>query len=155
MFFVCYNHDVRHSDFDSREGFVRARVKFQGLVGIPRTKEGARLTWLVNYDPCGLIPQYASTHALLSAMFYPRQIVIEVEKQNMDDLFMSSQEEKDELRVLRERLDKAQADLRAARALDEQQQIQLSQQEAEISSLRRELDRQHRTLAMELVKRGK
>ena len=79
---------VLHPHFASREGFVRANVKYQGLVGVP-LKEGAlrpagtwsRLTWLVNVDFGGSIPVEFVQSALLNSMFLPRAKVIEMESQ--------------------------------------------------------------------------
>ncbi len=77
--FFTYNHDVEHPYFSSRDGFVRAKIRFQGLVGEPimdteaiLNREAARLTWLVNIDFGGMVPTTFVREGLLNMMFYPR-----------------------------------------------------------------------------------
>ena len=81
MFFFCYNHDVEHHYFSSREGFQRATMKFQGMVGVTTVHNTTRLTWLVNLDLGGLVPTRSGENGLLGTMIYPRQLVIDVKKQ--------------------------------------------------------------------------
>ena len=77
--FVCYNHDVESEYFTRREGFLRASIKFQGMVGLPRFDGGARLTWIVNCDLSGLVPEFAVRGGLLKTMFYPKRTILELE----------------------------------------------------------------------------
>ena len=82
MFFFCYNHDVEHPHFSERQGFQRARMKFQGMVGVPcDTRKATKLTWLVNIDFCGLVPTMAMHSGLKTWMFYPRKVELEMEEE--------------------------------------------------------------------------
>ena len=84
---LCYNHDVEHEYFSQREGFQRAKMRFQGLVGeaMPSSESSAtkvktRLTWFVCCDFGGLVPTVAVQSLLLTSMFYPRQTMLELEQ---------------------------------------------------------------------------
>ena len=52
--FYTYNHDIDHPYFAPREGYVRANVRYQGLLGEPNGSNTLRLTWLLNMDFGGL-----------------------------------------------------------------------------------------------------
>ncbi len=85
--FLCYNHDVEHPYFSSRESYVRSRLRYQGLVGVPLAGKGAglgqtaaRLTWLVNMEFGGLVPTMFVREGLLKLMFFPRTHLIAMEQ---------------------------------------------------------------------------
>ena len=70
--FVTYNHDVEHTYFKKRRGFVRAQVKYQGVVG-ESVHGKTRLTWLLNIDFRGLVPT-AAVQGFLSTTMVGRSI---------------------------------------------------------------------------------
>ena len=83
--FFTYNQDVEHPYFSSRNGYVRANVRFQGLVGVPLSgakaegrRNEARLTWLINMDCGGLVPSSFVRQALFNTMFFPQRMVTEL-----------------------------------------------------------------------------
>lgn len=62
-------------------------MRFQGLVGEPimdtetrKSREAARLTWLVNIDFGGMVPTVFVREGLLNLMFYPRAKLIQIEQ---------------------------------------------------------------------------
>ena len=73
--FYTYNQSVDHPYFASRPGFVRAKVKCQGMVGVVGDGGKTRLTWLVNCDFGGLVPSSFTTGLLVAFMAYPIQVV--------------------------------------------------------------------------------
>ena len=77
--FVAYNHDVEHPYFAPRAGFVRAHMKYQGMVGISEEPGKTRLTWLINVDFGGLIPSSFAEGLLVSVMVYPLSVAEDAE----------------------------------------------------------------------------
>ena len=73
--FYTYNHDVDHPYFAPRSGFVRAKVKYQGMVGVLGDGGKTRLTWLVNMDFGGAVPTSFMNAMIVNLMFYPVSIV--------------------------------------------------------------------------------
>ena len=72
--FYTYSHSVEHPYFASRPGFVRANVKYQGLVGVLGDGGKTRLTWMVNFDFGGLVPSSFASSFLLFAMNYAYEV---------------------------------------------------------------------------------
>ena len=79
-YFYTYNHSLDHPYFASRPGFVRAKVQYQGMVGVVGDGGKTRLTWLVNLDFGGLVPTSFMTGLLVSLMSYPIQILEDTEE---------------------------------------------------------------------------
>ena len=77
--FVAYNHDIEHPHFAPRDGFVRAHVKYQGMIAIPGEAGETRLYWLVNMDFGGLIPSSFAEGLLVSVMSYPLSVAEDAE----------------------------------------------------------------------------
>ena len=75
--FYTYNQSIEHPYFASRPGFVQAKVKYQGMVGVMGDRGMARLTWLVNMELGGLVPSAFTTGLMLSVMAYPLVILEE------------------------------------------------------------------------------
>ena len=73
--FFTYNHDVDHPYFAPGTGFVRVKVKYQGMVGVKDDEGKTRLTWLVNMDLGGNIPFSFGTGLLVGLMTLPASIV--------------------------------------------------------------------------------
>ena len=69
--FYTYNHDVDHPYFAPRSGFVRAKMKYQGLVGVLGDGGKTRLTWLVNCDFGGAVPTSFMNATLVNLMVFP------------------------------------------------------------------------------------
>ena len=65
VYSYTYNHDLPHPAFLKREGFVRALIRYQGMVGKP-IDDGTRLTWLVNMDMGSMVPS-VFTRALVNS----------------------------------------------------------------------------------------
>ena len=78
--FFTYNHDLQHPYFAPRRGFVRAHVKYQGMVGVSAQRCRTRLTWLVNMDFGGFIPSSFMGALAVAVMGYPFHVVAESEK---------------------------------------------------------------------------
>ena len=75
--FYTYNHDVPQPYFATRDGFVRASIKFQGLVGLAsRQRKHTTLTWLANINFGGFVPPAFVQDALINAMYFPRTQVM-------------------------------------------------------------------------------
>ena len=75
--FYTYNHDVDHHYFAPRSGFVRAKMKYQGMVGVLGDRGKARLTWLVNLDFGGAVPTSFMNAMIVNLMIYPVSFVEE------------------------------------------------------------------------------
>ena len=73
--FYTYNHNIDHPYFSSRPGFVRAKMKYQGMVGVVGDGGKTRLTWLANLDLGGMIPASFTTGLLMTLMTMPIEIV--------------------------------------------------------------------------------
>ena len=73
--FYVYNHDVDHHYFAPRSGFVRAKIKYQGLVGVLGDGGKTRLTWLVNMDFGGAVPSSFTNAMILNLMVFPVSFV--------------------------------------------------------------------------------
>ena len=69
--FYTYNHDLEHPYFSPRDGFTRASVKNQGMVGIASSAGLTRLTWLCNMEFGGLIPSAFTNEILVTLMALP------------------------------------------------------------------------------------
>tara|TARA_A100001015_G_scaffold312050_2_gene416462 strand:- start:126 stop:842 length:717 start_codon:yes stop_codon:yes gene_type:complete len=80
--FFTYNHDAEHPHFATRPGFVRIKMKFQGMVGIMGNGGKTRLTWFVNMDFGGLVPSLFTQEFLLKTLSFPISVVQETK----DDL---------------------------------------------------------------------
>ncbi len=78
--FYTYNHDIDHPYFAHRPGFVRMKVKNQGLVGTLGDEGKTRLTWLVNTDPGGMIPSAFMNGLLVCLMSTPFIFVEQTEE---------------------------------------------------------------------------
>tara|TARA_A100001015_G_scaffold219200_1_gene246502 strand:+ start:991 stop:1566 length:576 start_codon:yes stop_codon:yes gene_type:complete len=74
-YFYTYNHSLDHPYFASRPGFVRAKMKYQGMVGVVGDGGKTRLTWLVNMDFGGLVPTSFMAGLLVSIMSFPIQVL--------------------------------------------------------------------------------
>ena len=74
-FFYTYNESIEHPYFVSRPGFVRFKMKYQGMVGVMGGGGKTRLTWFVNMDFGGLLPSAFTNGLLVALMHLPRQIV--------------------------------------------------------------------------------
>ena len=79
-YFYTYNHDIDHPYFAHRPGFVRMKVKNQGLVGTLGDEGKTRLTWLVNMDPGGVVPSAFVNGLLVGLMATPFIIVEQTEE---------------------------------------------------------------------------
>ena len=75
-----YNQDVDHPYFAKRAGFVRTKIKYQGLVGVVGDGGETRLTWLVNMDVGGLIPSAFTAGLLVGLMSSPFVFVEDTRK---------------------------------------------------------------------------
>ena len=75
-----YNPSIEHPYFISRPGFVRAKMKNHGLVGVVGDGGNTRLTYLVNIDFGGLIPSSFTTGILVSLMAYPIAVANDAKK---------------------------------------------------------------------------
>ena len=73
--FYTYNNDVDHPYFAPRSGFVRAKMKYYGLVGVLGDGGKTRLTWLVNLDFGGTVPSSFMNAMIVNLMVYPITIV--------------------------------------------------------------------------------
>ena len=73
--FYTYNNDVDHRYFAPRSGFVRAKMKYYGLVGVLGDGGKTRLTWLVNMDFGGTVPSSFMNAMIVNLMVYPITIV--------------------------------------------------------------------------------
>ena len=73
--FFTYNHDVDQHYFAPRSGFVRAKMKYQGMVGVLGDGVKTRLTWLVNMDFGGAVPTSFMNAMIVNLMIYPISIV--------------------------------------------------------------------------------
>ena len=103
--FYTYNHDIDHPHFAHRSGFVRMKVKNQGLVGTLGDEGKTRLTWLVNVDFGGMVPSAFVNGLVVGLMSTPLMIVDQTEEYlgerkggNVTDLTESfpTQEEEEE-----------------------------------------------------------
>ena len=74
-FFYTYNQCIENHLFASRPGFVQAKMKYQGMVGVMGDGGKTRLTWLVNMDFGGLLPSSFMDGVLVAVMSYPFQIL--------------------------------------------------------------------------------
>ena len=74
-YFYTYNHSLDHPSFASRSGFVRAKVQYQGMVGVVGDGGKTRLTWMVNLDSGGLVPTSFMTGLQVSIMTFPIQVL--------------------------------------------------------------------------------
>lgn len=70
--FFTYNHDHDPLYIAERPGFVRMKMKYQGMVGVLGDAGKTRLTWLVNMDFGGIIPSSFANGLLVSLMAHPR-----------------------------------------------------------------------------------
>ena len=70
-----YNQSVEHPYFASRPGFVRVKMKYQGMVGVVGDGGKTRLTWMVNYDLGGILPSSFATALLVSLMALPIHVL--------------------------------------------------------------------------------
>ena len=73
-----YNHDVEHPYYAPRSGFVRTKMKHQGMVVLVGDGGKTRLTWLVNMDFGGLVPSSFISSLLVGLMVYPTSVVEDV-----------------------------------------------------------------------------
>ncbi len=73
--FYTYNHDVDHPYFAPRSGFVRAKMKYQGLVGVSGGGGKTRLTWVVNMDFGGSVPSSFMNAMIVNLMVFPVSVV--------------------------------------------------------------------------------
>ena len=63
--YTAFLHNyLDHPYFAPRSGFVRAKIKYQGLVATLRDEGKTWLTWLANMDTGGMVPS-AFTNGLL------------------------------------------------------------------------------------------
>ncbi len=69
--FFTYNYDVDHHYFAPRVGFVRGKMKYQGMVGFLGDGGKTRLTWLVDFDFRGTLPTSFMNAVLVNLMIYP------------------------------------------------------------------------------------
>ena len=78
---MIYNHDIVPGNCPVRDGYVRASMKFAGIVGEPGAGATAtKITQLLNLDFKGLVPFAITRDGLLAAMFY-----ISVKKHEIED----------------------------------------------------------------------
>ena len=93
-YFVFYNHSVEHPYFAPRQGFVRAIVRYQGLVGVSihtskARGQGAvaqtRLTWLFNCDFGGNVPSSFILSAVCDYMIIPYVEVCEAQTRRLSE----------------------------------------------------------------------
>ena len=73
--FYTYNHDVDHPYFAPRSGFVRAMMKYQGMVGVSGGGGKTRLTWMVNVDFGGSVPSSFMNAIIVNLMVFPVAVV--------------------------------------------------------------------------------
>ena len=73
--FYTYNNDVDHHYFAPQSGFVRAKVKYQGMVGVLGDGGKTRLTWLVNMDFGGTVPTSFMNAMIVNLMAFPISVV--------------------------------------------------------------------------------
>ena len=73
--FYTYNHEVDHHYFAPRSGFVRAKMKYQGMVGVLGDAGKTRLTWLVNIDFGGAVPSSFMNAMIVNLMIFPLSVV--------------------------------------------------------------------------------
>ena len=78
--FFTYNHDIDHAYFAQRSGFIRAKMKYQGMVGALGDGGKTRLTWLANIDFGGTVPTSFTNSFLVGLMYYPMAIVADTRK---------------------------------------------------------------------------
>ena len=78
--FYTYNNDVDHRYFAPRSGFVRAKLKYQGMVGVLGDGGKTRLTWLVNIDFGGAIPSLFMNAMIVNLMIFPVSAVEQTKK---------------------------------------------------------------------------
>ncbi len=78
--FFTYNHDVEHLYFTKRPGFVRVKMKYQGMVGVSADGGKTRLTWLLNMDFGGLVPSSFTACLFVNMMLYPLTTVDDAKK---------------------------------------------------------------------------
>ncbi len=78
--FYTYNHDVAHPYFAPRSGFVRAKMKYQGMVGVLGDGGKTRLTWLANMDFGGSVPGSFMNAILVNYMVFPISTVEETKR---------------------------------------------------------------------------
>ena len=78
--FYTYNHDIDHPYFAHRPGFLRFKVKNQGLVATLGDEGKTRLTWLANMDPGGMIPSAFVNGLLVGLMSTPFVVVEQTEE---------------------------------------------------------------------------
>lgn len=79
--FYTYNHDFDHPYFAPRSGFVRLKMKYQGMVGTVGSDGKTRLAWLVNVDFGGLIPSSFTTGLLTTVAAFPITVVESTEQE--------------------------------------------------------------------------
>ena len=80
QWFYTYNHSIEHPYFGSRPGFVRAKMMYQGLVGVVEDEHKTRLTWLLNLDFGGMVPHSFTSALVVSLMNFPIEIVEDTKK---------------------------------------------------------------------------
>ncbi len=83
--FFTYNHDAEHPHFATRPGFVRIKMKFQGMVGIMGNGGKTRLTWFVNMDFGGLVPSSFTQGFLLATLSMPISVVQETKNYLLEE----------------------------------------------------------------------
>ena len=80
--FYTYNNDVDHPYFAPQSGFVRAKMKYQGMVGVLGDGGKTRLTWLVNMDFGGTVPTSFMNAMIVNLMAFPISVMEKLEKRN-------------------------------------------------------------------------
>lgn len=78
--FYTYNHDVDHPYFAPRSGFVRAKMKYQGMVGVSGGGGKTQLTWVVNMDFGGSVPTSFMNATIVNLMAFPIAVVERTER---------------------------------------------------------------------------
>ena len=73
--FYTYNHEVDHPYFAPRSGFVRAKMKYHGMVGVSGGGGKTRLTWMVNMDFGGSVPSSFTNAIIVNLMVFPVAVV--------------------------------------------------------------------------------
>ena len=71
QWFCMYSQSLEHSLCEPRDGFVRAKVNWQGFVGEQRSGGGSRLTWLSNWELGVTLPGPFVMSVFASTMTYP------------------------------------------------------------------------------------
>ena len=119
--YYSYNHDIDHPYFAHRPGFVRMKVKNQGLVATLGGEGKTRLTWLVNMDFGGMVPSAFVKGLLVGVMATPF-VIVEQTKEHLGvrkggdvaDLAKSSSTQEDRDHVSQEAFEKMRDELKRA-----------------------------------------